>query len=84
MERQGRLRLQDAEGIGDGEEHHVAQDRGRRRLDRCRAPARADEGVDRTGKPFAPQMQRQIYFSKMTDQDLDAIVAWVRTIPAAE
>ena len=41
-------------------------------------------GVDRTGKPFAPQMQRQIYFAKMTDPDLDAVVAWVRTIPAAE
>jgi mono/diheme cytochrome c family protein len=41
-------------------------------------------GVDRTGKPFGPQMQRQIYFAKMTDQDLDAIVAWVRTIPSAE
>jgi len=41
-------------------------------------------GVDRTGKPFAPQMQRQVYFAKMTDPDLDAIVAWVRTIPAAE
>lgn len=41
-------------------------------------------GVDRTGRPFAQQMQRQFYFAKMTDQDLDAIVAWVRTIPAAE
>ena len=42
------------------------------------------EGVDRTGRPFAPVMQRQMFFSKMTDQDLNAIVAWVRTIPAAE
>ncbi len=41
-------------------------------------------GVDRTGRPFAPQMQRQVYFSKMTDADLDAIVAWVRTIPPVE
>jgi mono/diheme cytochrome c family protein len=41
-------------------------------------------GVDRTGKPFGLQMQRQIYFSKMTDQDLDALVAWVRTIPPIE
>jgi mono/diheme cytochrome c family protein len=41
-------------------------------------------GVDRTGKPFALQMQRQFYFAKMTDQDLDAIVAWTRTIPPAE
>ena len=29
-------------------------------------------------------MARQVYFSKLTAQDLDAIVAWVRTIPAAE
>lgn len=42
------------------------------------------EGVDRTGRPFGLQMQRQMYFSKMTGQDLDAIVAWMRTIPAAE
>jgi mono/diheme cytochrome c family protein len=42
------------------------------------------EGVDRTGKPFGAPMQRQAYFSKMTDQDLDAIIAWVRTIPPAE
>ena len=41
-------------------------------------------GVGRTGKPFASQMQRQMYFSKMADRDLDAIVAWVRTIPPVE
>jgi hypothetical protein len=29
-------------------------------------------------------MARQIYFSKMSDDDLDAIVAWVRTIPPRE
>jgi hypothetical protein len=29
-------------------------------------------------------MQRQMYFSKMTDADLNAIVAWVRTIPPIE
>jgi mono/diheme cytochrome c family protein len=38
-------------------------------------------GVARDGRPFATQMQRQVYFAKMTDQDLNAIVAWVRTIP---
>jgi mono/diheme cytochrome c family protein len=41
-------------------------------------------GVDRSGRPFALQMQRQMYFSKMTDADLNAIVAWVRTIPPIE
>ena len=41
-------------------------------------------GVDRTGRPFGLQMQRQFYYSKMTDRDIDAIVAWVRTIPPIE
>lgn len=41
-------------------------------------------GVGRDGRPLMQQMQRQIYFAKMTDQDLDAIVAWVRTIPPLE
>lgn len=42
------------------------------------------QGVARDGRPFAPQMQRQMYFSKLTAADLDAIVAWVRTIPPVE
>jgi mono/diheme cytochrome c family protein len=42
------------------------------------------EGVGRDGRRFKPPMAREIYFSKMTEQDLDAIVAWVRTIPAIE
>jgi hypothetical protein len=29
-------------------------------------------------------MARQRYFSKMTEQDLNALVAWVRTIPPIE
>jgi hypothetical protein len=29
-------------------------------------------------------MARQVYFSKMTDDDVDAIVACVRTIPLIE
>jgi len=41
-------------------------------------------GVARDGRRFAPQMQREFYFAKMTDQDLDAIVAWVRTVPPVE
>jgi mono/diheme cytochrome c family protein len=42
------------------------------------------EGVGRDGKEFKPPMARHIYFSKMTEQDLNAIVAWVRTIPPIE
>jgi len=29
-------------------------------------------------------MARHIYFSKMTDDDLNAIVAWLRTLPPLE
>ena len=42
------------------------------------------QGVGRDGRVFKAPMARQVYFSKLTTQDLDAIVAWVRTIPAAE
>ena len=42
------------------------------------------EGVARDGRPLGLQMQRQVYYAKMTDQDLDALVAWVRTIPPVE
>jgi len=42
------------------------------------------QGVGRDGRSFKVPMARQIYFSKMTDQDLDAVVAWVRTIPPIE
>ena len=41
-------------------------------------------GVGRNGRPLVQQMQRQVYFAKMTNEDLDAIVAWVRTIPPLE
>ena len=41
-------------------------------------------GVGRDGRAFKTPMARQVYFSKLTEQDLNAIVAWVRTIPAAE
>jgi mono/diheme cytochrome c family protein len=42
------------------------------------------KGIDRNGRSFHLPMARQIYFSKMTDADVDAIVAWVRTIPPIE
>jgi mono/diheme cytochrome c family protein len=41
-------------------------------------------GVARDGRAFKLPMARQVYFSKMSDDDLDAIVAWVRTIPPRE
>jgi mono/diheme cytochrome c family protein len=42
------------------------------------------EGIGRDGRALKLPMARQRYFSKMTEQDLDAIVAWVRTIPPIE
>jgi hypothetical protein len=42
------------------------------------------QGVGRDGRQLATQMQRQIYFAKMTTQDLNAIVAWLRTLPPKE
>lgn len=42
------------------------------------------KGIGHDGRAFKAPMARQVYFSKLTEQDLNAIVAWVRTIPAAE
>ena len=42
------------------------------------------QGVSRDGRPFKPPMARQVYFSRMTDADLAAIVAWLRTVPPLE
>jgi hypothetical protein len=42
------------------------------------------EGISRDGRALKPPMARQRYFSKMTEQDLNAIIAWVRTIPPME
>jgi mono/diheme cytochrome c family protein len=41
-------------------------------------------GVSRDGRAFKQPMARQDYFKHMTEQDLDAIVAWIRTIPPLE
>jgi mono/diheme cytochrome c family protein len=42
------------------------------------------KGVGHDGRTFKLPMARHVYFSKLAEQDLNAIVAWVRTIPAAE
>jgi len=41
-------------------------------------------GVARDGRPFKLPMARQIYFSKMDQTDIDAMVAWLRTVPPLE
>ena len=38
----------------------------------------------RDGRKFKPPMARGVYFSKLTGEDLDALVAWVRTLPPLE
>jgi mono/diheme cytochrome c family protein len=40
--------------------------------------------VGRDGRAFKLPMARQMYYSKLSPTDLDAIVAWVRTIPPIE
>lgn len=42
------------------------------------------QGVSRDGRAIKPPMDRQAFFSRMTDADLDAIVAWLRTLPPIE
>ena len=42
------------------------------------------EGIGRDGRVLKLPMARQAFFSQMTDQDLNAIVAWVRSIPPIE
>jgi len=41
------------------------------------------QGVDRQGNKLKPPMGFQ-YYSKMTAEDLDAVVAYLRTVPAKE
>jgi mono/diheme cytochrome c family protein len=41
-------------------------------------------GVSRDGRAFKQPMARQDYFSKMSAEDLDALIAWIRTIPPLE
>jgi mono/diheme cytochrome c family protein len=42
------------------------------------------EGKGRDGRAFKQPMARQVYFSKMTADDVNAIIAWMRSIPPLE
>lgn len=42
------------------------------------------QSVSRDGRPFMLPMARHIYYSKMTESDIDAIISWLRTIPPLE
>ena len=55
------------------------------RLDRRRdAGARSPKASAAMAARCSSRWQRQIYFAKMTDADIDAIIAWMRTIPPLE
>jgi mono/diheme cytochrome c family protein len=41
-------------------------------------------GVHKDGRPFAQPMARHGYYSQLTEQDLSALVAWLRSIPPKE
>jgi len=42
------------------------------------------QSVSRDGRPFKPPMARHVFYSRMTQDDLDAIVAYLRTLPPLE
>ncbi len=42
------------------------------------------EGIGHDGRRLKMPMARQAYLSRMTEQDLNAIIAWMRTIPPIE
>ena len=48
---------------------------------RSSAPSR--QGIDKDGNKLKPPMGYG-YYAHMTDADLDAVIAWVRTLPAKE
>ena len=41
------------------------------------------QGIDKDGKKLNPPMGFG-YYTHMTDEDLDAVVAWLRTVPAKD
>ena len=42
------------------------------------------QGVSRDGRPFKPPMARHAFYSRMTQDDLDAVVAYLHTLPPLE
>lgn len=42
------------------------------------------EGIGHDGRTFKLPMARQAFYARMTEQDIDAIIAWLRAIPPGE
>src|SRR5438067_162781 len=81
---QGRSRDEGPIRLCRRRQHFLPQEEERWRVDGRRTQVRGAAGVSRDGRAPKLPMVRQRYFSRMTEQDLDAIVAWVRTIPPIE
>ena len=81
--RQGRARVPRPVGHVDVAQHHLEQDEGHRRLERRRHQARHHPGRAQGRQRLKPPMGYG-YYAKMTDADLDAVVAYLRTVPAKE
>ena len=64
-------------------QHHVEQDQRHRRLDDDEIKRAITAGISKDGSKLKPPMGYQ-YYATLTPDDLDAIVAYLRTVPALE
>jgi hypothetical protein len=64
-------------------QHHLKQDGWNWRLDRREIKTAITHGKRKDGSPLKPPMGYG-YYAKMTGGDLDAVVAYLRTLPAKE
>ena len=64
-------------------QHHVAQREGVGGWSDADIKRAIPQGVRKDGSPLKPPMGFPLY-AKMTDYDLDGVVAYLRTVPAKE
>ena len=78
-------RLRDAGPLGHVgfTQHHPEQDQGHRRWTDAEIKRAITQGISRDGSHLKPPMGFG-YYAHMTDADLNALVAWLRTVPAKE
>ena len=71
-------------GRGGVAQHHLAsQDKGIGDWTDAEIKAAITQGKRKDGSPLKPPMGYPLY-ARMTDQDLTAVVAYLRTVPAKE
>ena len=56
-------------------------EQGARQVDRRRDRARDPRGIDKVGHPLKPPMGYG-YYSKISADDMAALIAWLRSLPA--